>query len=200
MGKSTFERLSSSKTKIQNRENTLSLTGRLDQVKRAEVFGREHLDTAVLFQVQYHIDDAKRLTGFLFLFVLCPVLSLFSPWSIESLARRRVLHHWCELGLFLCKTINCTRAGQFWLGELQSVPMASFLSEHRGHGMQNWGQIISLVAGTQLSAMCITMVCLLFLNAELLPWEIHTCILGQNLEFSRILCFLNTSGIYYVAG
>jgi len=66
--------------------------------------------------------------------------------------------------------------------------------------MQTSGQIISLVAGTQLSAVCVTMVRLLFLNAELLPWEMHTCVPGQNLEFSLILCFLNASGIYYVAG
>lgn len=103
MEKSTSEGLPSSKVKIQNRENTLSSTGRLDQVERAEVFGREHLDTAILYQGQRHIDDTKRLTGFLFLFMLCPPLSLLRLWSVESLAGRRVLHHWCKWGLFLCK-------------------------------------------------------------------------------------------------
>lgn len=68
--------------KIQNRENTLSLTGRLDQVEKTEVFGREHLDADILCQVQHHIDDTKRLTGFLMLFMLCPPLSL-----IQSLER-----------------------------------------------------------------------------------------------------------------
>lgn len=48
MRKSTSEGLPSSKVKIHNRENTLSLTGRLDQVERAVIFGREHLDTAIL--------------------------------------------------------------------------------------------------------------------------------------------------------
>lgn len=88
--------------KIQNRENTLSSTGRLDQVKRAEVFVREHLDTAILCQVQHHIDDTERCSGFLFLFMLCLLLPFLSLWSVESLARMRVLHHWCKLGLFLC--------------------------------------------------------------------------------------------------
>lgn len=176
--------------KIQNRENTLSLTGRLSQAKRAEVIVREYLHTVILFQVQHHIDGTERLPGFLLLFMLDPQLSLFST---ESLARKWVLHHWCS-----CAAINCTRAGQFWLQELQSVPMAYFPSEHRGHGMQNWGQIISLVAGTQLFAMCITIVSLLFLRAELLPWETHICLPDQNSEFSLILWFLNTSVIYYV--
>lgn len=79
-------------------------------------------------------------------------------------------------------------------------PYGFFSSEYRGHGMQDWGQIISLVAGTQLFAMSITIVSLLFLSAELLPWEMHTCVPDQNSEFSLILCFLNTSVIYYVAG
>lgn len=48
MRKSTSEGLPSSKVKIRNRENTLSLTGRLDQVESAVIFGREHLDTAIL--------------------------------------------------------------------------------------------------------------------------------------------------------
>lgn len=66
--------------------------------------------------------------------------------------------------------------------------------------MRNWGQAFSLGAttGTQLTAMCVTMAYLL-LNSELPPWEMHTGILGQNLEISLILCFLNTSGFYYVA-
>lgn len=67
--------------------------------------------------------------------------------------------------------------------------------------MQHWGQIISLeiMSGTQLSIMCITMVRLLLLNTELLPWEMHSGVPDQNLEISLILCFLNTSGICYVA-
>lgn len=178
--------------KIQSRENTLSLTGRLGQAKTAEVIVREYLDTVILCQVQHHIDGTERFSGFLLLIMLCSQLFSFST---ESLTRKWVLHHWCS-----CATINCTRAGQFWLQELQTVPMAYFPSEYRGHGMQNWGQIISLVAGTQLFAMCITIVSLLFLSAELLPWEMHTCLPDQNSEFSLILCFLNTSVIYYVAG
>lgn len=167
--------------KIQHRENTPSLTGRLGQARKAEVIVRDYLDTVILCQAQYHIDGTERLPGFLLLFLLNPQLSLFST---ESLARKWLLHHWCS-----CATINCTRAGQFWLQELQSVPMAYFPSEYRGHGMQKWGQIISLVAGTQLFAMCITIVSLLFLSAELLSWEMHTCVPDQNSEFSLILCF-----------
>lgn len=192
LGEPTSEELPSSKMEIQNRENTLSLTGRLDQAKRDKAIVRGYLDTVILCQVQHHIDGTEGLPGFFLLFMLCPQLSLFCT---ESLARKWVLHHWCS-----CATINWTRAGQFWLQELQSVPMAYFPSEYRGHGMQNYGQIISLVAGTQLFAMCITIVSLLFLSAELLPWEMHTCIPDQNSESSLILCFLNTSVIYYVAG
>lgn len=44
----------------------------------------------------------KKPHWILLLFMLYPLLSLFNLWSTESLARRRVLHHWCKLGLFLC--------------------------------------------------------------------------------------------------
>lgn len=64
--------------KIQNRENTISLTGRLGQDKRAEVIVREYLDTVIFCQIQHHIDGTERLPGFLLLFMLCPQLSLFS--------------------------------------------------------------------------------------------------------------------------
>lgn len=185
--------------KIQNRENTLSSTGRLDKVERAEVFGREYLDTAILFQVQHHIIDTERLAGFLLLFMLCLLLSFLSLWSVKILATKRVLHHWCKLGLFPCN--NKLYQGWAVLTRRITVSPCGLLPIRvQGSWNAKLGPDYFMVAGTQLSAMCVTMVHLLFLSAELLPWEMHTCVLGQNLEFSLILCFLNTSGIYYVAG
>lgn len=94
IGKS-YRRTSFLKDKSQEQGNILPWAGRLEQ----ESWRRIWEDTS--WYSHSLPGDTKDRAVFLFLFMLCPWLSLLTIWSVASLAASVVLHHWYKLGLVL---------------------------------------------------------------------------------------------------